>query len=150
VKLRERFARIIDPGAFAFDRDEKLNALMDHRRTVALGKAEEILACEASLEDLEVADVAGVESAIDTMRATLELEGAGRKVPAMIGDDGRPVYNALVKPMPDSLLVMVLIAETGDVENDDNSPWAVQSLASEEAVTFAAEIEVYAAGGGSA
>jgi len=141
-------AAIIDPEAFELGADTAIDATIERRRE-AVRKAElvydlagDLILGEILRETLGDGMPAGA-SGDDLLRAS-----AAEAFPAMLADDGRPVFTGLIKPEADGrLLVATLVAPDAPA---DDPRWLIEHLDDPVARRLAAEIDVAAAGGGQA
>lgn len=142
--MREFIAKIIDPPAFAGAGDDK-------RRREALAKAEQILAMEFTFDDLP-ADLQGAVSAVETelTAASLLTIAASANLPDLASEiDGSPVYSALVKPLDGGGFYLEILLDVDEAMGGRPS-WVGSKMIGDEAQRVAAQLEVAAAGGGSA
>jgi hypothetical protein len=142
--MREFIAKIIDPAAFTGTGD-------DQRRRDALAKADQILAIDLSFDDLPPE----LQTAVTTAEAGLTAASlltiaAAATFPALAAEgDDRPVYTALVKPLEEGGFYLAVLLDEEEALSGKPG-WVGGKMLGDEAQGLAAEIEVAAAGGGTA
>jgi hypothetical protein len=140
--ILERMGAIIDPAAFAEGiTADTITPQIAALREIALAKAEAILGLQYSYEDLPP----DLQQSADVLESLMDAaEGRYQLPEALVARDGQPVYSGLFKPLPDGALMVLVPIDPGD----EDTSWLVETMVGGEARSYAAQIEVAMANGG--